>query len=540
MQIKIPHLPFGKGFAAGCCLGFTALSIPFIIMFHIYRNNYDLICFQPVLIIAVIIAVIAGTAMGTGVILFKSIWLSFLLALQSTAMLFLYKPYCKLMYQFMPHGITVSYVVLWTITGIVLCKRLCGSLYLPPLRRILPVAAGLLVCLGMELRYVIPLASQDPQYFPTGNYSVKTEADLPKPDIYWIHCDGMLGFETFRKYYHDEQRDWKKYLHENDFILNEHAEFEACHQTQIAVPVLMCPHLYDHHLSGYLSTAEKAADFGGKQHIYGGSLTLYRLQDNELYTAFEKRGYGIHMIPDIPNYFLYYFREKSLNVAEISSALQLKNFAGEIFDRLSIIVSLLVNDRLDRIMRGNRKEDSVGAGQTQFHPMALNYNLFYGLSALKKEPSPKLVVINQDRTHNPYLLDENGVCHQGKNYLSETDPLAYAPQHRYGVKIVRNLVDRIIRNDPDAVIVIQGDHGLHGSSPEEFRFRFGKDCRITELWNSVVSAVRIPPKFRQGDENVLQETPLNISRYLINHYVGRGNCSYIKVSHHKSGGDHVH
>ena len=85
----------------------------------------------------------------------------------------------------------------------------------------------------------------------------------------------------------------------------------------------------------------------------------------------------------------------------------------------------------------------------------------------------------------------------------------------------------ILEVDPDAVIVIQADHGLHGNTEEDFKKAFGPDADPIELWNSTMSAIRVPEKFRTGEEHYAMENPLNISRYLVNSFVGR-NYDYLE------------
>ena len=41
-----------------------------------------------------------------------------------------------------------------------------------------------------------------------------------------------------------------------------------------------------------------------------------------------------------------------------------------------------------------------------------------------------------------------------------------------------------------------------------------------------MSAIYIPDKFKNGDEEYLNN-PLNISRYLVNNYVGNNNYDYL-------------
>ena len=48
----------------------------------------------------------------------------------------------------------------------------------------------------------------------------------------------------------------------------------------------------------------------------------------------------------------------------------------------------------------------------------------------------------------------------------------------------------------------------------------------SEIRNSVISAIYIPDKYKNGDEEYL-DNPFNISRYIVNNYVGN-NYEYLK------------
>ena len=497
--------------------------IPFAVMFHIYLRNYQLIRFTPVFVIACIIMFCSLSAFTAGAVIFRNAVLSFLLSVQVTAMFFLYQPYCKLMYKFMPHGMTASYLILCGAAAFLQCK------YIPRTRcRILKRAGAviftaLLLLIGAQLFRVIPIAIQKPKDIFRDYWNPVVESRLPKPDIYWIHCDGMLGFDAFRKFFRDEQRSFRDFLAGNDFIINGHAEFEAAHRTACAIPILMCPKLYDLTLAELFSTHENAIQVWLHMNRYGYFLGWYRVYDNELYMAFEKRGYEIHIVPDMPNAYIYSFRGKKWDPAKLADIFQLENFVRSVFDRMADLLPLVVD--LQNVAAPGKSAFKTGNGDSH---IAQQYDIQGELASVCGKKTPKLVVIFQDQTHGPYLYDEDGRFHESIGYAGETDPMAYPPQHKYTVKQIQKHIEAILKNDPDAVIVIQGDHGLHTSSPEEFRRCFGKECRPTELWNSVISAIRIPPSLRKGDENVMLETPLNISRYLINHYVGSNNCQYLK------------
>ena len=90
--------------------------------------------------------------------------------------------------------------------------------------------------------------------------------------------------------------------------------------------------------------------------------------------------------------------------------------------------------------------------------------------------------------------------------------------HAYSINIVLNAIDLILEQDPNAVIVIQSDHGLHIPDTQEFLQEQGfSDEELFLLINSTMSAVRIPEQYGGLGEPL---DPRNISRELVNRFVG--------------------
>ncbi len=94
--------------------------------------------------------------------------------------------------------------------------------------------------------------------------------------------------------------------------------------------------------------------------------------------------------------------------------------------------------------------------------------------------------------------------------------------------ILRRHYNIILEADPDAVILIQADHGIHNYGKILFDPQLMIDHGYSledqlNLNQQVISAVRIPKKYGKLTEPL---DPLDISRYLVNHYVGQ-NYDYI-------------
>ena len=111
------------------------------------------------------------------------------------------------------------------------------------------------------------------------------------------------------------------------------------------------------------------------------------------------------------------------------------------------------------------------------------------------------------------------------------DIKGYYGEYLFSEKLLIYMVNEIVVHDPDAIIVIQGDHGLHcyagdTNAEERYSAELGQDVELEEILNHVLSAVRIPEQYQTEDYPEATQNPRNIVRYLVNSYVGE-NYEYI-------------
>lgn len=79
-------------------------------------------------------------------------------------------------------------------------------------------------------------------------YEIKTDfyvdPNLPRPNIYWLHMDGMMGFSAVEQYFGDPQVELKSELNLRGFVINEDARLEASY-TNLAISAMLSPFFYD-------------------------------------------------------------------------------------------------------------------------------------------------------------------------------------------------------------------------------------------------------------------------------------------------------
>ncbi len=367
----------------------------------------------------------------------------------------------------------------------------------------------------------------------------------PSPNVYWFHCDGMLGFDAFQKYFGDDQAEFSQALIDRGFQIDRDAMVETNHTTKIAVPALMCPYFYDNTMRELLKDHETAVT-KASQALSKGELQYARLK-NETRVAFEQKGYLSQTIGSLNIYYppvsdsVYVvgdsggaykletegnFEQRYLSIIEAGElAILLTDIPGNTYFntvvklgergllgfplKRSALTQALSEDRLRTLAQGKKLQknsrmilESLGDAASADQP---TFNIVFYIGA-----------------HPPFTVDENGETHN-----SDTHGLnSYAPQHRYAATMLLGMIDEILSKDPDAVIVLQADHGLHSQSSEVISTAFGEDA-VVPIWNQVLSALRVPEKYLSGQESYALANPLNMSRYLVNAFVGE-NYAYVQ------------
>jgi hypothetical protein len=405
----------------------------------------------------------------------------------------------------------------------------------------------------------------------TKPYEIKTEFSidpgLPHPNIYWLHMDGMIGFDAVEKYFNDSQTELKAELADRGFAVNVGARLEAGY-TRIAIPALTSPVFYDSYLADeFVRVAQFTRGHRENSLAFSMAEKGFSLDDIypklEVLKAFSDAGYI-----NITNYIgesenIYIWNDGSnatIGIQEIRAANidfnKIDNFKNLIVDASALTT---VKTAIDAYFEKRRSSVDNSQPIPEYWETVDRYvtgdsdsnnSMTRVVKAMKYATAvdpPHFFYFNNaimhvaifDRTIGEvtydepvgatFCLDENG------NYYDEPleDPLdvhLYYQQHKYSVKQMMAQVYIILENDPDAVIVIQADHGIHGYGIKHSWYDYEalekRGYGLQDQLNlnlQVISAVRIPEKYGRLTGPL---HPLDITRYLVNHYVGQ-NYDYL-------------
>lgn len=147
-------------------------------------------------------------------------------------------------------------------------------------------------------------------------------------------------------------------------------------------------------------------------------------------------------------------------------------------------------------------------------PAFMNYNdsLYADLMGIKKEENPFFLYAHFSIPHSPFIYDSSGVKNTNSNNIfNDYDKEAYLSQLKYTNKVMRKLVENILRNDSNSIIIIQGDHGYRYLEEEE-----NKDL-FTEKY-SIINAIYLPDHNYSSLPDTMYS--VNTFRYIFNSYFG--------------------
>ena len=376
---------------------------------------------------------------------------------------------------------------------------------------------------------------------------IKVDKELETPNIYWIHADAMMSFDTMEKYFRYKNKVLTKYLEENNFYYNSKASLVAGHQTQKALPALFSPNYYDNHLKKYLNELEDI--YLEKRDKTSYNISMSELRDkkinNELLLALDKKDYKTISITKFNNYsgintdIIYdYYNTTIDNHWHLTKKQELRLMTEK--GRKNINTSYLLNQfreiltysifspYIDDMVTYDYENVDYNDLDTSKYP-EINKTNYWQIKAIIKAldetkdiKENKFVFIDYDLNHTHLLFNSDGSFISPENYSKVS---SYTSHYVYAYKLLIEMINYIKDNDQNGIIIIQSDHGLHTFPNLDEILKLTNE-EHQEIRNSVMNAVYIPEKYQNGDEKYLSN-PLNISRYLVNNYVGK-NYTYLE------------
>ena len=495
----------------------ASVVMPSILLFDLYNRNFveNQILFIHVAVIAGFLAVIGlllfvmfkfmcGSTEGS-LLICLLFWLAFWLA---ETLLDIIKPYSTLLNS---EGLFIIIVL-----GLAVLSTMFRR-YKPPFWKVRPVfnVLSLVLLMFFVLNFapgvnqeitmargraeVIELKIEEsisPFYFKEDFY---INPNLPAPDMYWIHVDGAMSIEMVEEFWGLCYESLREEFKGREFLIYEDATLNAGYTTAAFVALLM-PTFYDSFWGEQLDKVEmylrwpradalRSALTGVGLDSFGAMRPNY-----EFLNALFLRGYELDIISPherIPTSFEHLEE-------------------GEGFGRVEWWLYTFKLGDLPRLLTLTTPFSDLTSGLRVLVP---------SVTYLRNGDNP--IAHFEWRI---IMSAHMGEVHRMDPYATELDPTRYdlyPLAFEHALSRALDMVDNILKSNPDAVIVMQADHGFHLMETQEYMLEQGYSLeQIMALNHSVFSAVRIPQKYGGLDAAI---APLNITRELVNRFVGEGN-----------------
>ncbi|MCL2247774.1 MAG: hypothetical protein FWC13_00735 [Oscillospiraceae bacterium] len=326
---------------------------------------------------------------------------------------------------------------------------------------------------------------------------------LPSPNIYWFHMDGVMSLEVVERFWGESQERVREDLIARGFQIYQNGLLRGA-KTEPSVLALLSPSLYSSYLTFLFDDLEYILSqpdgtLGDRWIIH--ILDELLQQDGldmwtdfapypELLSALSAVGYELNNLPAFLNVNLY-----------------------------SLAGGLLENNIINRFLSSDfpRLLNETTPLNIQWSPERFYDDSHNDGNALTSY-SPQFVWRTCFLAHTSGLFRFYHTIEAYPNLEGtlryDLYPLAFAE----AIDEMLYAIDEILRNNPNAVIVLQADHGFHYRTTLGQLLSDGYSTeQVLELVYSVFSAVRIPPEYGGLDAPI---APLNISRELVNRFVG--------------------
>ena len=324
------------------------------------------------------------------------------------------------------------------------------------------------------------------------------DAGLPKPDIYWIHLDGMMSLKTVERYWGGDFDSLREKLAERGFVMYEDARLYA-RNTRNAFIALLSPGFYDGFFYSILAAHAPpnlpAIRNGAQAGLASVGLTHDDINSSpEMMLALIAGGYTIALQNDYINFggrlgemgYHPFILSDLPGLLALTTPLSLEAITG-LFSLLS------------------------PSGLSEAHDLLV-----------KTEGSARFTFLTLMYTHTLFATTEiypKLFGGEPEDFTSELHAVLYPYAYAFIIERMIEEVDAILEVNPEAVIVLQADHGFHSQVTLRYKMEQGLSAeQVIELHHSVFSAVRIPARYG-GLDGALD--PRNIARVLVNRFVGQ-------------------
>lgn len=245
-----------------------------------------------------------------------------------------------------------------------------------------------------------------------------------RPNVYYLFFDEYAGFECIERYYDYDNAEFAEFLQEEGFNISCTSRNTESMWTSTILPNLL-------NLSYVASDVEYSID------------NFAKTENALMYQLFRNNGYIINMINHTDQ-----LKTEGCNVLNTGRRETLSTYVLE--NSIWLEIDEVKNWLVKKI---------TGVDNDYGVELKSTLEMMKNCVEQTDKERPTLTISYMCAPHTYFALDENG---QRINYEFGSDwgaTFAYLGQFKYVTKCIEETIINIKENDPDAVIIIQSDHG---------------------------------------------------------------------------------
>ena len=309
-------------------------------------------------------------------------------------------------------------------------------------------------------------------------------ADTEKlPNIYLLLFDEYAGFHQMEKYYHYENTVLKEFLEENSFTISYDSHNESIMTTTVTTNLVNLDYVVDN----TVSESEKK---------------ILR-QNGQVFSLLNEIGYKTRKLT-VNELYGEDFKIDGLTSTETSVTA-----TGEDLESLLLKKTLLypwvkhtTSDTL-RLVEFLQSKDNIPT-------------------------EPTFTIAHMAIAHTPFYYDENGNIRPSSDWNNWRDDSVYLGIYKYNTKLIIGIAENLVKNDPDALIILMSDHGARASTDMELFMEKFELNDVNNIFNafyysgkkldnyvglSAVNTLRVMLNEAIGTEYDLVEVPVDDYKY---------------------------
>ena len=250
------------------------------------------------------------------------------------------------------------------------------------------------------------------------------------PNVYYFIFDEYAGFDSIQRYCYYDNSAFYDALEELGFVASKHSVNDTTDTLTEITNLLQLSKVN----SIEMTAAEKRAN----------------LKDPYLFRLMKEHGYTINAL-DSNNYEFI-----DINSADMHLSIEFVSTYG------TFKSSIIQNTAYYPFYGSEDREVEISNLLNMFN---------YAVESSKKAQSNLFTIGYFNFPHVPFLFDEQGNKTRDSDRLNLRDTAPYLAQFKYANKKILEMTTEIIANDPEAIIIIQSDHGYR--YPTHLQFWYG-------------------------------------------------------------------